>query len=437
MKKILLLLVAFIALRSNAQIANGSFENWALDTASFAGFTGFVAADVFPYHDPVGWTSTNGVTGASGLGGHFLVSQSGTAQDGSSSIQLVTDTLKTITGTPLGDIRLVVPGIILNGIFPVNSIISQTTLIAGGTISPAAVPNAGQPCAQRLASFNGYYQYAPVVDTFTHSNDTCVIWATLRKGSTIVANAEFKSAVSTNGTFAPFTVPFVYSSCEIPDTLVVLLASSLPKFAGILSGNTGLVPGSVLLVDNLSYDTLLASNTIVIAANDIDTAHRNAADTIDVLNNDASCSSLNLTVSITTGPVNGTATVWNNKIIYTPNGTMGNDSIYYTDTDPNNYTSSAWVKIYTTFGVGISEATEIAVNMFPVPVSNELHVQFENKGRTTAHIYDVVGNLVNTVTLTSNNNNINIANLTNGIYGIQLVDETNAIIARGKFAVSK
>ena len=436
MKKILLLLVVFAAARLNGQIINGSFEHWALDTANFPGFSGVVPADIFPYHDPVSWTSANAVTGAPALGGRMLVTQSSNFQDSAFAIQLVTDTLSPITIPALGAVQLVVPGLILNGVFPVSGIISQSTLIGGGSVSPASVPGAGQPFTQRLATFKGYYQYTPVVDTFTHTNDTCVMWATLRHGSTIVANAKFTSAINTNGSYTAFSAPFVYESCDVPDTLVILLGSSIPKFAGILSGNTELVPGSVLLVDNLSYDTLPANNTIVLAVNDIDTAHRNNADTIDVLANDASCSSLNLTVSITTGPRNGTATVWNNKIIYTPN-TLGNDSIYYTDTDPNNATSSAWVKIYNTFGVGISEATEIAVNMFPVPASNELHVQFENKGRTTAHIYDVVGNLVSTVTLTSNTNNINITHLTNGIYGIQLIDETNAVIARGKFAVSK
>ena len=41
MKKLLLVLSAFIALHSNAQITNGDFENWAVDTAHFAGFTGY------------------------------------------------------------------------------------------------------------------------------------------------------------------------------------------------------------------------------------------------------------------------------------------------------------------------------------------------------------------------------------------------------------
>ena len=437
MKKLLLVFAIFAIARVNAQIVNNSFENWANDTANFAGFTGVVPAATFPYSDPVGWTSINGVTGAPGLGGLFLVTQSGTAYDGTSAIQLVTDTLATITITGLGPKQLVVPGMILNGIFSENNILSAQNVLAGATVSPASVPGAGQPFTQRLANFTGWYQYAPVLDTFTHKTDSCVIWATLRNGSNIVANARFASSTSTGGTYAPFSVPFIYTSCEAPDTLAILLSSSIPTFSSILSGQTNLVPGSVLLVDDLGYDTLAASVHFVFAVNDASNATTHMPDTIDILAND--CGTVSpITPTITTQPVNGTAVVANGTIIYTSNaGFAGKDSIMYTDTDPNNLTATAWVHINVNFGVGISEANEVKVNMYPVPASNELHIQFDNKGNTTAHIYDVVGNLVKVVSLTQNSSNINVTNLTNGIYGIQLVDESNTIIARGKFAVSK
>ena len=435
MKKILLVIAIFVASRINAQIVNGGFENWTADTSFFAGYTGILPGDTFSFQGPVGWTSGNGITGAAGLGSHILVTQTATAYSGNYALRLTTDTLQPITIPVLGVRQLTVPGLILNGNFAIGNITSN--ILGGGTISPAAVPGAGQAFGQRLAHFSGYYQYAPVQDTFTHTLDTCVMWATLRHGTTIVANAQFKTNAATGANWVWFNVPFTYVSCDMPDTLVVLLASSIPKFAGIINGSTELVPGSVLLVDDLNYDTLAASSSIVVAVNDVDTVVSHTRTAIPVQVNDCGTASP-LTITIGTAPANGTATVSGDSIVYTSNaGFAGVDSIYYTDTDPNNVTSSAWLKLHVIHGVGISEANAVTVNMFPVPASNELHIQFENKGKTTAHIYDVVGNLVSVVTLTQNSNNINVANLTNGVYGIQLLDESNTVIARTKFVVSK
>ncbi len=440
MKKILLVLAIFAVARLNAQIVNAGFEIWNTDTSNFPGIQPpIVPADTFSYSDPQNWTSANAVTGDTALGGLFLVTESNTSHSGSHSIQLRTDTLTKVYISALNSYKqLTVPGLILNGVFPVSNISNNLVTISGSSITPGKVSGAGQPFTQRLADFTGYYQYTPVFNSYTNSNDSCVMWATLRKGSTIVANAIFHAGNSTNGTWTQFSVPFTYLSCEAPDTLVVLLASSLPVFAGILSGNTDLVPGSVLLVDDLSYDTLAANKTIVVAVNDLDTMFKNKVDTINVLGNDISCSSLTLTVTVDGSPSHGTATVWNNEIIYTPNQNfMGTDTIYYTDTDPNNSTGTAYVIVYVDYNTGISEANEIAVKMFPVPASDILHVQFANNGKTTARIFDVVGNLVSTATFTQNDNAINVINFTNGIYGIQLLDENNTIIARTKFVVNK
>jgi hypothetical protein len=446
MKKILLVIAVFAIARTNAQVYNAGFETWNLNTSNFAGYAGLtagtyiVAPDTFTYYDPAQWTSANAITGDTALGGRSLVTQTHTVHSGESAIQLTTDTLSYINIPQLGAVQFVVPGLVLNGIFPVNGIISSSTLIAGGTINPAEVPGAGQPFTQKLDSFNGYFQYAPVFNHFTSSQDTCVIWATLRKGSTVVANAIFKTQ-ATVSSYTRFSAPFVYLNCQDPDTLVILLASSVPVFSGIINGNTGLVPGSVLLVDDLGYDTLPASRNSLFAVRDVDTVHRGDVDTINVLGNDISCDGVftAVTVTIATPPVNGTAMVLsNNEIAYTGSSTfLGLDSLLYTDTDASGTSSSAWLVLVVNYGVGISEANEIAVKMFPVPATDNLHLQFANSGKTTARIYDVVGNLVSTVSLTQNDNNINLAHLANGVYGLQLLDESNTVIARTKFVVSR
>src|SRR5687768_15495609 len=100
MKKLLLLLAVFTGLTSSAQIVNSGFETWTQDTAYFDGFGGFFPSDTFLFMDPMGWTSTNALSGADTLGGGFLVTESANSHSGNSAVRLVTDTLKTV-GTPL------------------------------------------------------------------------------------------------------------------------------------------------------------------------------------------------------------------------------------------------------------------------------------------------------------------------------------------------
>ena len=72
MKKFPLVFLIFMAFGLKAQIWNNSFETWALDTAYFAGLSGILPMDTFPYHDPVSWTSSNALSGADTFGNKFL-----------------------------------------------------------------------------------------------------------------------------------------------------------------------------------------------------------------------------------------------------------------------------------------------------------------------------------------------------------------------------
>lgn len=435
MKKILLFvsLIAFFALPyANAQVVNDSFENWDNNIAYFSGFT-FFPADTFPYTDPVTWTTTNALSGADTFGGRFLVTKSSTAHTGSFAARLTTDTLNTV-GTLIGPKRLTIPGLLVNGRFPLDL---QSDVLTGGTITPADLPGAGQPFSQRLATIKGYYQYAPVFNDSTASMDTCIVWATLKKGNTVVANAIFKSAASVSS-YTLFSAPFEYVSCEQPDTLVILIAASVPTLGDILTGRTKLVPGSVLLVDDLTYDTLAAGhNFIPIANKDNATTTMNTPVSVDVLANDDDCDNQPLTVTVGATSLYGTTTVVSNQIVYTPNtGFTGLDSVRYQATDGSG-TGAAWLRITVTAPSGISEINGLNISVYPVPASKELNVLFENTGKTFARVYDMLGNLVMTSTFTQNNNQLNIATLASGFYGIQLLNEKNVIIARSKFTVSK
>ena len=440
MKKILLItfiFAAFSASKVNAQILNPGFENWTTDTAYFDGFSGFFPADTFVYSDPDQWTTTNALTGADTLGNFFFVTQTSVAHTGSSAIQLTTDTLKTV-GTPLGPRRLTIPGLALNGSFPFDL---GSNLLAGGVISPIAVPGSGQPWTKRLASIKGFYDYAPVFnDTLGHI-DSCMVWAILRKGDKQIASAQFISGAITGG-YQPFSANFEYTDCDAPDTLVILLAASIPNFGSILTGSTNLVSGSILRVDDLDFDTLSANyNFLPIARIDVDTTNKNTAKNVFVKLNDDDCNNAvaGLTLNVTTAPLHGTATVaGTTHITYTPTANyVGIDSFFYTLSDGSQTSAPARVRMLILNTVGINEANQVPVTIYPVPASSQLNIQFENNGRANLRMFDMLGNLVLTSVMTKNNNSVNIETLANGVYAIQITDENNAVIARSKFTISK
>ncbi|MBP6732134.1 MAG: T9SS type A sorting domain-containing protein [Chitinophagales bacterium] len=441
MKKFLLaslLMVAFGFTNVNAQIVNAGFENWDTSTAYFSGFNLF-PADTFPFADPQGWTTTNALTGADTLGGLFLINESANAHAGSKAISVTTDRLDSIDlPSGFGRRALTIPGLALNGVFPLDL---GSNLLTGGVISPTSVPGSGQPFTQRLATIKGFFNYAPVYNSILSHVDSCMIWAVLRKGDTEVASAQFTSGDTTNG-YRAFSANFVYSSCEQPDTLVILIAASIPALGSVITGTTDLVPGSVLLVDDLDYD-LLPGNTAFapFAVNDLITSRQDSAITILVKDNDDDCDNpiAGLTLAITQAAAHGTATLNGNASIgYTPNaGYVGADTLFYSITDAGNNSDTARVRILVFQAVGINEANLVSVAVFPVPANNELNIQFENNGKATLRIFDMVGNLVKSTVVTKNNNVISVADLANGVYGIQIANENNVVVARTKFTVSK
>lgn len=439
MKKNLLaftLLTVLCISKLNAQIVNNGFENWQLDTFYLTADTiGTLPADTVVFSEPSGWTSSNFLTALDSFGAKRLVTQSNVSYSGHSAIQLVTDSIKlppNLISLPIQG--LILPGFALNGIFPLGT----KTFTSSSVINPASIPGAGQPLAQRLASISGYYNYAPVFNTNTNSHDTCIVWAVLRKGKTVIANAIFKSTDSTGG-YMPFTANFQYVSCEMPDTLVVFLASSSPNVYTFIPAGNSLQPGSKLLVDDLSYDTLAANyNFAPFAKNDLFTVYAHHSDTLNVLANDTDCSGAALIVSISVPPHHGTASLFGNNIIYTPTpGYLGLDSIYYEDTNISNGTAIALCLVFITQNTGMEQLAQLAMNLHPVPAGNELNIQFENPGKCTGRIYDFAGKLFLSTELNDNDNRINIQNLSNGLYTIEVLNAQNTAIGRRKFVVVK
>lgn len=441
MKKTLLIAALFAIAgfaKLDAQIVNNSFESWYLDTFYLpAGEISGVPADTISFYDPVGWTSSNSLTKLDSVGGEIFVTQSPNAFSGNWAIQMTTDTITIPLIAHLPSQKLIIPGFALNGIFPITAIKLNGSI---SVISPISVPGAGQPFTQRLQTINGYYNYKPAYNTLAHSNDTCIVWATLRKGSKLIANAIFKSTDSTGG-YLPFSANFDYVACDIPDTLVVLVASSSPNVQNFLGLGNGLPAGSVLLIDSLTYDTLPASHHFSPFVHDtlFNVLKNSVNDTLDILAGDTDCSGQPLTATILWGPHHGTGTLLANyEVSYTPAANYSNlDTIYYRATNVNGDTSDARIVIYVEGNTGINEISQVQLNLYPVPADNTLHVQFQNPGRCRGNIYDIVGNLVLSTELNSNSNVVPVQNLPAGIYGIEVLNDENAVISRSKFVIAR
>jgi hypothetical protein len=86
---------------------------------------------------------------------------------------------------------------------------------------------------------------------------------------------------------------------------------------------------------------------------------------------------------------------------------------------------------------GIEENGQVTVALYPQPAGDVLNIQFENKGKSTLRVYDLIGNLVMENTLVGNSNAIAVNALGNGVYGFQILSESGLIVARNKFTVSK
>ena len=447
MKKYLLIAALFTTFAAHSQglIVNNSFNYWAVDTYYFAaGTVSGIPADTIIYQDPVGWTSSNAISGLDSLGNQILVTPDSMPYWDTLAITMKTK-LITLAPTLANGLAggafhsITLPGFVLNGTFPigVGSLLSN----GFGTITPASIKGAGTPCTQRLASIGGYINYVPEHNDSTGLNDSCMIYATLRKGNEIIANAIFKASDTTGG-WKPFTANFNYVACDAPDTLVILMASSVPNVTQLVNqSSSGLKPGSVFSVDSFYYDTLPNTYAFPVwAADDYDTVLENSTNNLlNVTHNDNSCNDLPLTASIVSGPGWGTATVASDSTLsYTPTaGYNGPDTIVYKSSNTGNSSADASVFIWVLNPSAITDVNQLALSIYPVPTSSWLNVYFQNPGKTYGRIYDMVGKLVGNATFTSNNNTIDVSTLAGGMYCMELVNADSKVVARSKFTVTK
>lgn len=436
MKKILLTAFSFTLLSATiAQVPGAGFENWKTDTSKLdlsALLPGFLP-DTFDFEDPINWTSVNYITGADTFtpgvpGGTVMVTKSATAHTGSFAARIET---KSITIPVLG-LPATIPGFVISGEFSIDI----TNLTSGGGFTPTSLPGSGIPVAGRVDSFTVWANYTPV------AGDSALVLAVLRKGANPVATAAGFIKSATNG-YQRFAVPFVYSSCDAPDSITFALSSSnlfeLQNTDALLAGT--LLPGSVLLVDDVDYSLAPGNFVINPIANQDDTSTtKNIALTVNVLSNDVDCNtSATLTLgTISTTTAHGTATKSGSNITYTPgNNYVGLDTVFYELVSSTGKKGQGFliINVKDVFS-GIQNVDLVSVKAFPNPTSSILNIA-ANLENSTVNVFDLAGRVVATANNFNKNVALDITSLSNGTYFINLLNEQGAIVGKTKFAVAK
>jgi hypothetical protein len=362
-----LLLVAFYGF---GQLPNPGFDVWQNDTASF-GYPPFVQFDTFVYRKPQGWYSVNAITKNQYIGGKSLVDEiNALALFGSASARLKTDSIVVASANNL---RINLPGFIVNGNFKISLV---DLLGSNSNLSPSAIPGAGTPINSRKQKIRAYVQYQPI------PNDSLLIWAVLKKKDSVIAEAKMHYQQATSGTLL-LEKEFAYTTCALPDTVVVMIASSTPDF--FASGaSTGVESGSVLIVDSVKLVDFAQGFVFPPFANrDQASTFRNTPKTIDVLANDFDCAGAPLQIVNVGSPLHGSAVLNGNKVVYTPNTNFfGVDSFPYTISSSNG-TATAFVLVSVFSISDIDEHQSNRVMIYPNPAERTIHVRSDE---TIAHV---------------------------------------------------
>jgi hypothetical protein len=399
-----------------AQFINAGFQSWKTTTSQFS-YQPFVSADTFEVTQPEGWTTSNTVTLHRQMGRKSFVERFTDSLAGTVGVRMVTDSfsVQLNAGNPLA---LTLPGFLANGEFTIDL---GDLLLSGRGLNPTSLRGAGQPYTKKALKLKAHVRYLP------NAGDSLLIWAVLKKQNLVVGEAR----ILDNRTYTDFTwleADFTYTGCEQPDTLVLLAASSFPDFTSLISGNSGLVPGSVLILDSLALEDLpVGFKFPPIAQNDKPFTSKNKKVTAQVLANDADCNGLPLSIVSVTTPRNGTATITADKrsIDYTPAlDFAGLDTFSYTVSNGAE-TARAMVEMSVFSLAGLdSDMKGNTVRLYPNPTTGLIQFAIPNIGTSPAdiRIFDALGRVVATASLSIGFGiaTLDVSHLPDGLYQVEV-----------------
>lgn len=143
----------------------------------------------------------------------------------------------------------------------------------------------------------------------------------------------------------------------------------------------------------------------------------------------------NSTLSITTEPSNGTASVVNGELVYESNeGFSGSDSFEYaacSDLDPADCDTAT---VFVTVVLSLNELNANLITIYPNPVDNILNISLDLNETASVSLVNTKGQVVLFDSFTYSTE-LNVANLANGVYFLKL--QTESGVAHHKIQVSK
>lgn len=138
-------------------------------------------------------------------------------------------------------------------------------------------------------------------------------------------------------------------------------------------------------------------NVLPVAENDLDSIDLSPIIQLAVLENDTDADSqgpLQLASELKTPPIHGTALVEEGWITYTVangNGYTGFDSLEYVVLDDWGDSASAWVHIFVMPITAINVSESKSIQLYPNPVKESIHIQFEQPWTGTLELLDLQG----------------------------------------------
>jgi len=347
-------------------------------------------------------------SGAICSGGSFTMTPSGgttyTYTGGSAVVSPITNTSYTVTSA--------------NATGCIGSAISTVTITAG----PSITVNSGAIC-----SGSSFTMTPSGGTTYTYTGGSAVVSPTTNTTYTVTsANVAgcIGSAASTVTVNARPIVSLLAGGAICPGGTYTMVASGATTYT-YSSGSAVVSPTAT-------------STYSVTGTNAFGCVSSNTATTTVTVNTSPSVSALSSSSLICVGG-SAALTASTTATSYTWNTGATTMSISVSPTVTTTYTvnvtgstscsSSAVVTVNVSTCTGIDELVANAVTVYPNPNNGIINITLSTglSKNSTLEIYDAIGKLIITETLSSESNTLNISNLSNGIYSFRVLNNNNMV----------
>lgn len=418
MKKPFLLFTALLSLQlSFGQILNSGFRNWTFGLDSF-GISPYVPEDTFSYLKLDYWTSLDAVTGNPYAGGKFLVNRALDTPSGRYVVRINTDSIFVSGTVNQGSI---LPGFMVNGNFAFNA---ATLLISSNGLNPANLAGAGSAISQRYAKIAAYVKYQPI------PGDSMLIWAVLKKNSMPIAQVKLYNKQASTGAYQYIEGAFTYSTCDVPDSVALLIASSNVPVNIYSASSSGLRPGSVLYVDSVLLVPFSPGYSSPVAPGFNTHCFSGGSVAVQVSASDTDCTGMHLSLTLLSNPSHGSAYVSGDSIYYHANaGFGGNDTLWYSLS--NGMYSSSGYMIISVLVLGIENTAADGISLYPNPTDGQLLINGLSDGGSIS-LFSCLGQLLGSRQVQGSSLQFDLSAFEKGLYLIELRRADGTIAAQRK-----